>query len=71
MVEIAHHFFITICVASDSGEMEVIMKKEKKTATDNQWCEHYNINNGDSTSKNKKLKSETNNQWTNSIKNSK
>ena len=47
------------------------MKKEKKTATDNQWCEHYNINNGDSTSKNKKLKSETNNQWTNSIKNSK
>ncbi len=45
------------------------MKKEKKTATNNQWCEHYNINNDDATSKNKKLKSETNNQWTNSIKN--
>ena len=27
MVQTAHHFFITICVASGSGEMEVKMKK--------------------------------------------
>jgi hypothetical protein len=26
VVNTAHHFFITICVASGSGEMEVIMK---------------------------------------------
>lgn len=26
MVQIAHHFFITICVTSNSGEIEVFMK---------------------------------------------
>ena len=27
MVKTAHHFFITICVASGSGEMEVLMTR--------------------------------------------
>lgn len=30
MVRVAHHFFITICAASDSGGMEISMKKLKK-----------------------------------------
>lgn len=34
MVEFAHCFFITMCVASDSGEMEVIMKNIKLIITD-------------------------------------
>ena len=30
MMETAHHFFITICAASGSGGMEVIMEKATK-----------------------------------------
>lgn len=29
MVQVAHRFFITICAASDSGGMEIIMKNDK------------------------------------------